>query len=645
MIVVSTDRNRRTRRICACLSVVLISGGLLIPTTVSANNMDRWIQAAESGRLDAEETWLKLVHYQAEDDSASGFRSIVINPEFFLAEDGRDDPAAELRATLSAFTALLPEDVNNHAQCKFPARYLWLEEQLAFTPDDIPKVGCPLYDKWTVNDTVESISVIFATGYLANPASYYGHILIKFNSSADNRTSGLIDESLNYGAIVPDGVDPVSYVINGVFGGYEGGFSHIGFYHHNHNYVDIELRDVWEYELDLSPRDVKLITAHSWELLGKKFDYYFFRRNCAFRMAELLELTEDTQFIPLRRFWTIPQTLVQQIARSSVNGRQLLKKLYYHPSRQSSFFTRFESLGKREREVARLIVEDESLLDAAGFRDLPDSSQARIADTLIDYYQFALDPRGPADDPLVQRYNKLLQLRFKLLPGDTLPVTSIPKGPHLGRDPSMVRFGALHSSRFGDGAVIQVRPGYYDDLDGDAGHIPNSALKMGDTDIRLVDGSLYLNRLDFFTVQSVRTGISGFPADKGKTWSLRFAMEQQDLSCRSCLVMRFTGVYGKVARLGDNLVFGTAFGGGLQNREAEYGTTYGRVKAFINYRVSPRFRMQASTEFRDYFTGNNDEVNLVDLTARYSLSDDWDIRLVYSKNVAEETSLSFSYYW
>ena len=60
----------------------------------------------------------------------------------------------------------------------------------------------------------------------------------------------------------------------------------------------------------LSQDEVDFIMAHAWEVLGREYVYYFFRRNCAYRMAEVVEIIDGIKIIPPRRPWTVPQSLV-----------------------------------------------------------------------------------------------------------------------------------------------------------------------------------------------------------------------------------------------------------------------------------------------------------------------------------------------
>ena len=134
---------------------------------------------------------------------------------------------------------------------------------------------CPAYRAYAVNGEIESVSLVYATGYLSNPASFYGHILLKFNTRGGVLANELLDQSVNYGAAVPRGENPVVYILKGLFGGYDATFSNQQFFRFNHAYAENELRDLWEYVLRLHPDEIDQLVAHSWELLGRNFDYYF----------------------------------------------------------------------------------------------------------------------------------------------------------------------------------------------------------------------------------------------------------------------------------------------------------------------------------------------------------------------------------
>ena len=51
---------------------------------------------------------------------------------------------------------------------------------------------------------------------LANPASVFGHALLKLNTDQADDRAGLFDLTVNYGALVPENESAVQYIINGI---------------------------------------------------------------------------------------------------------------------------------------------------------------------------------------------------------------------------------------------------------------------------------------------------------------------------------------------------------------------------------------------------------------------------------------------
>ena len=277
-------------------------------TVINSSNLDYYVHEAKTTRLYEHSTWKKLLVYERQWPDRN-IRSAVHSESFFNASTGYKDPAAELIATIEAVIKPLDGNPDLHAQCRFPARYLWLKDKLELTEKDVPSIDCPEFDEWSMKGEVDSLSIVFATGFLGNPASYYGHTLLKLNNKGLN-SNRLLDISVNYGAIIPDGEDPVTYIAKGLLGGYNAGFSHTEYYFHNQSYGEIELRDLWEYELNLSPDEVRMILAHTWEVMGKEYTYYFLNKNCAYRMGELFEIIDGIKINPDTRFWVIPQAQV-----------------------------------------------------------------------------------------------------------------------------------------------------------------------------------------------------------------------------------------------------------------------------------------------------------------------------------------------
>ena len=589
--------------------------------------------------------WLRLLHYEADEEANPAWTSAVTSDEFFLHPDGRHSPQEELQATIAGMRQPVTGDPNTHVQCRYPARRIWIHRHLPQISAQLPEADCFLFNEWKGKADTRSISFVFATGFLANPASFFGHILLKFNTPTSSRISDLLDVSVNYGAIVPDNVNPVSYIYNGAFGGYQGGFSHIQYFQHHHNYGETEQRDLWEYELNLSPEEVDYVTAHAFELLGRQFRYFFFRENCSYRMAKVLEILDGVDVTP-RRPWTIPQEVIQHIAAMQRNGQPLLAAVHYRPSRQSRFYARYAKLTGPERQIVGRVVADPSLLQASDFRAQPEASRIRELDALIDYYQFRISDDVPADHPEQQAYRAVLKQRFLQAPARPEAVNAPPRAPHQGRPAGYVAGGALYDSRLGAGLNLAVRGAYYDALDGEAGQVPHSALTLMDTRLDLYADRLRLRRLDIFHVESVSSAFSGLPGDDGRAWQLGAGLVQQHEGCADdCLVFRFQGAMGRSFRLKPGLLSGAYLGGSLQNNRNGEGYAIAYASLFGDYRVNESLKLRATLRHSESLDGDMLSHLSGGLELRYRIGQRSDVRFGYSGDGSDVIRLSTGYYW
>lgn len=478
---------------------------------------------------------------------------------------------------------------------------------------------------------------------MGNPASYYGHTLLKFNRE-DNQHSRLLDQTLNYGAILPQDPNPVLYIVNGVFGGYDGGFSSIEYYFHNHHYGETELRDIWEYSLSFSQPEVELITAHGWELLGKKFTYFFFKKNCAYRMAKLIEAATDVDLDPDNPFYSIPQSLVQKAVRYHHNGRALVKNISYHPSLQSRLYESYKSLSRGRKRTVRKLIENPDFRDSVEYKALPTPEKQDINSTLVDYYTFiAKKDRGsPEQIP----YQQALAELFVLPPASAdkeNTMTGTPQSPDTSRPPSLLRVGRFNRDST-NGMTMTLRPAYYDSLDADAGQLKHAGLAMAEIEVEIIDENVSLTSLDFIAIEKINRYATFLPGDIGRSWRLKAGLERQDLACTGCLIARAQGDLGVAVPVTDNLAVGTSLGGALQEQRHKNGYGFIRASTFLNYQAR-RFSFNLNYESRFHPDSHKKHESVYGLAARYALGKNHEVRLEYQNNVADQVSLGFGIYF
>jgi len=600
----------------------------------------------EIAELAADPTWIKLVHYESGGSSLSGWRSAIHPGDFFAHPDGATDPVAELEATVAALNAAPTEDHDRHAQCRFPARLLWLKSKFKDSVTFRTDIECRSFSRWTHANDIDSISIVFAAGSLGNPATYYGHTLLKFNFGNTHAHTSLMDESVNYGAIL-EGTDDnqITYIFKSLTGGYDAGFSHINFYYHDHNYGGRELRDLWEYKLELSQKDVDLIVAHAWEVLGKRYTYYFFKGNCAYQMGKVLEVVDGLQVIPEDRPWTIPQSLIQHLSSVRFRDRLLVSEIKYHPSRQSRFYEKYRSLSQEEVQVFKSAALDIGSLGNEFFQQRPLSSRQAILDTLIDYERYAHNPLSEASPAVKQSYATALSLRYELPPGAPEVDQQIPKSPDHGRPAGWVQIGLGRHTSLGRSLSLQIRPAYYDALDGDSGHVRNGALAMGDFRADIFQDRIRVDWLDLIHIENVNPAISQLSGDRGTAWGLRIGAEQARLWCEACLVARVQGDIGYGRQLFPDL-FGAAYvGGAIQNERAGQGFGFVRSSIALIADPWPLFRIRLGYEYRMPISSETANYGVVKAAARWSVNERMDIRLQYDHDEARQVNFGIGFYW
>ena len=602
--------------------------------------------------LAQETTWQRLLHYQSAAFGAT--ESAIHSPEFFLDPKGATDPVAELQATIRALQEPVTRGQEDlHAACRFPARRHWLESRVPGLQGvlgmQLLDLHCPAFEEWSGPKGPASISLLFANGYLGNPASYYGHLFLKFNSENGGQ-SYLLDRTENFGALDVKGDNPVQYIVKALVGGYDGGFSQIDFFYHDAAYTEHEFRDLWEYRLDLTPVETRFITAHAWEIHRKRYTYYFFHDNCAFRVAELLELLDGVQAVPRSAPWVIPQAVVSEVAKQSLRGKPLVKQRLLHPSRQSRLYQRFAALSAEQQQALQSVAAGAIDLQDATVRSQPVEDQAKMVDTLLDYYQFtrnSVDSSGEKRLPV--EYYAALKTRLDLPPAQPLPKatpTQAGAAPDAGHPPGWLQLGWGTQEGGGTVQTLRIRPAYYDDLDSEAAQPSWSGLSMGDLQLERQADTVQVKRLDVVAINSHRPSATGLPGDGGGGWVARFGLEKQSLACSDCLLWRLQSDYRKVVSLPwRNAMLAAGVGGGLQSNRNDAGPTFASFVVKASKRFDGGSHLNLSHEVKSPLNRPDATRHTDALEWRTPMTRLLDFRLLWERDGVVRTTIGLGVYW
>ncbi|HYY53716.1 MAG TPA: DUF4105 domain-containing protein, partial [Myxococcales bacterium] len=145
------------------------------------------LAAARNRSLSEDRSWLRLGHWRKR--LLGGWESEADGPGLFLSPQGKRDPAAELEATLSGFFGAgdgapldgkkLADPSLEHPQCRFPARFAWLAATLPIDLERLPPRSCPRFDAFWKRVSARSVTLVFSSYYLNNPASAFGHTFLR----------------------------------------------------------------------------------------------------------------------------------------------------------------------------------------------------------------------------------------------------------------------------------------------------------------------------------------------------------------------------------------------------------------------------------------------------------------------------------
>lgn len=446
--------------------------------------------AAELETMARAARWQALLHINPGATLRDIGASYVDDADFFLVENGKRDPAAELQATVAA---LAP--ANSGARCRFPARYRFVAEHLGWDTRN-GLAHCTDYLAWRAQMPIGRLVLVFPAAYLNSPSSMFGHTLLRLDAS-DNPDDVWLSRAINFGAQAGAADNSLFYIWRGLAGGYPGRFSVTAYAEKIRDYAFLENRDMWEYALALDPDAIDWVVRHLWELRDVNFDYFFFDENCSFRLLELIQVGRPAT--PLMKQLRLAELPVNTIRALDEAG--LIVERRYRASKARELETLSATLEAEERELARALRNDPALAETQTFKALVPARRHRIAQ--VAYQALRLAHREGARDPGIARNSfKLLRVIQRNPAPPPAPVPA-PPAPENGHGTQMASVGA---GRHAGAAFVSLgyRLTYHDLFDPVAGFLPGAAIEGLDLELRLDErAEVSLETLDLVHIRSL----------------------------------------------------------------------------------------------------------------------------------------------
>jgi len=456
------------------------------------------LESAKEKQLSEDRYWEILVHYKRH---GSGKKSLIDDPRFFLAPGGKLDPAAELEATIRGFFQQEKGD-QEHPRCRFVARYAWLKEKLDIDELRLPPVACTEFNEALARVNPHSAVLVFPATLNNSPASMFGHTLIRIDSKNQN---DLLSYAVTYAAVTTDS-NGFLYAFKGMFGYYRGYFSILPYYEKVSEYSNIEHRDIWEYQLNLTEEEVRRLVMHVWEVRDIYSDYYFFDENCSFDLLLLLEVARpslgltDAFWDNKVRFWVIPVDTIRVIKESG-----LITTEKYRPSQATRILAIASRMDSGFQKVALDVVNRKTSPQAVTDMDMTSQEKTKILDLTAELLQYKYARKQLGKEEYLKQFLPTLNARSTLgkQSADVYAITP-PAPPEQGHLPGKLSFGAGYRT---DSFFTEIgwRAAYHDLLDPDEGYTEGAQINFFDISGRYYfkEDSLKLQRLRLIDIVSL----------------------------------------------------------------------------------------------------------------------------------------------
>ncbi|EPL0989198.1 TPA: DUF4105 domain-containing protein, partial [Acinetobacter baumannii] len=535
---------------------VLIFASLAVNIAYSAEtnpSIQNYWSIAEQKKLDQDITWQRLMY------ANKNQKSEVTYAGYFLSENGKNNLKEELKADISAL--FIPTQDNQSIRCKFPARSQWLIQQLGIQENELPQVKCSEFENWIGQIKPYKATLIYATDFMGNPSSMFGHTLLRLDPK-DQQQLNLVSYAVNYAATVA-GNDNWSYAWKGLTGQYPGEYSLMPYYRKVKEYGDFESRDLWEYELNLSPEETRFLVSHIWEMQHVSFPYYFVSDNCAYRLLGLVDLVKPESHLQEKfNYASIPMETIKAMQQQG-----LTKAPVYRPALETQLLAQAHQHGASLAKVAHQLAMKPIKESSETLKSFSPSDQAKILEMAYDDLYLQFIGRKVEESFAQPQLRQLLALRSQI---DLDKQRQEPKRPsteptqgHNARNVSL-KLGEVQGDKF---IEIGHRQAYHDLIDPQGGYRAGTQLLFLNGNAQWRDDHLKLEHLDLLEVNSYNP-IQPFKTPL--TWGFNLGWRQEAVH---------DGVYNDEKQHGV-ASFNAQVGYSLADYERKY-ICYGQVQTYV----------------------------------------------------------------
>ncbi len=431
-----------------------------------------------------------------------------------LRSDHAQDAQAQIEVLLTAAKTNDLSTPDQHPRCRYPARYAWLGQHYPEQAQQWPEQPCPALTQWLKELDTNQVTLVFASDYLNNPSSMFGHTLLRLDARSHSDDTRLLSYAINYSAQT-NTTNGLEFAWKGLTGGYPGAFSLLPYYEKVKEYNDWESRDLWEYELSFSDAEVERLLWVYWEWREFTSPYYFFTRNCSYELLGLIEMARPGLDLQSQFNWhAMPTDTLREVLKQP----DLLKRITY----RAASGTKLEAAARRNsRQVNQQALTLSERNNTQALTHLSALEQAQALEAAYDdLYSRHVNHKASADAPA--RLRELLVQRSVIDVPDqrvepSTPAVDPAQGHGTGR--WSVNLGYDHEAFTG----FRIRPAYHDWLDPSGGYRTGASINFLDIAFRASQSGLKIEEATLVGIDSLAPANS---LHLPTSWSVRLGVDR-----------------------------------------------------------------------------------------------------------------------
>ena len=411
--------------------------------------------------------------------------SEIDDPKFFFSPNGKRNFYLELIATIATLKKDKSDDENS-TLCHYPSRSNWLLNHIPNLKDEIFKPSCQKLHAELKKLNAKSATLVFTSAHMNAPASAFGHTFLRLDA---NPNTPLLSYAINYAAQTTE-ENAFVYAYQGFFGGYNGRYTIEPYYKKLQTYSELEHRDIWEYKLKLSQKELERMVLHIFELRHFYSDYFFLAENCSYNLLWLLEVAKPSINLTQQfNYKAIPLDTIRAIM-----DENLVQNTTYRPSKHKTILALSNPILQTPTALAFAKSDDYNLSAISRLSKEKKIAALELATALLKIKQQEGTISKKAYLPL---FLKLLKHRSKLGKGKK-QIVEEPIAPNKGHKSTRVTLGYEKNKKI----HLETKFSYHDIYDNDNGFIPGAYINFLETDLEYDNNHLILKKFNLIDIHS-----------------------------------------------------------------------------------------------------------------------------------------------